>query len=247
MRVNDEIVNIDYNSTKTFFEHRMNKYNSENPYALTMYQDNNPKLVEERNAKEIEIIKPLLNLQSSSKVLDIACGIGRWSDAITEPIELYCGLDFCEGFIDLAKTRNECLDNRHFFVSDGTKFVECIKEQFNKVKFNVVLMMGFLMYLNDEDLLDVLKQMLEVNADDCTICIREPIGIKSRLTLKDFYSSELEDDYNVIYRTRDEWHYFFEISGLNCEYKIKYENFLFENCLNNRKETSQYFFVLERR
>ena len=247
MRIKNIVIDIDYDETKNFFERRMKKYKEDNPYSLTMYQDNHPELVRERNAKEVEIIRPLLKIQNSSKVLDIACGIGRWSDAIVDEIDQYCGLDYCESFIQLAKKRNEGLKNRSFFVAKGTEILKCINE--NALgKFNTILMMGFFMYLNDSDLLNVLNQVLEATEEESIICIREPIGISERLTLKDFYSNELEDEYNVIYRTRDELYSYFELSFLKKGFEIVREGFLFDDAnLNNRKETSQYLFIFERK
>lgn len=80
------------------------------------------------------------------------------------------------------------------------------------------------------------------------VCIREPIAVQDRLTLKNFYSNELEDNYNAIYRTRDELLAFFQETLLCSGFIVKKEHYLFEeNSLNNRKETAQYYFILERK
>lgn len=60
-------------------------------------------------------------------MLDVACGIGRWSDAITKDIELYCGVDFCSDFIEKAKEKN-LKNNRYFFegkLLKGVKIRAC--------------------------------------------------------------------------------------------------------------------------
>ena len=85
-RIKKNIENIDYEQTLNFFNKRADKYKEENPYSVTMYQDDNPTLVEKRNRAETEKLLPLLRLDDESKILDIACGIGRWSDAITTRI-----------------------------------------------------------------------------------------------------------------------------------------------------------------
>ncbi len=41
-------------STRDFFKKRAQKYNVENPYSVTMYQDNNADLVHKRNQYETE-------------------------------------------------------------------------------------------------------------------------------------------------------------------------------------------------
>ena len=118
MRAKGKIENIDYSETKEFFKHRAGKFREDNPYSVTMYQDNNEKLVRERNKKEIEKLKPLLELVETSRVLDIGCGIGRWGDAITEQIDEYCGIDFSGELIKIARERNE---KANYFFYEGTE------------------------------------------------------------------------------------------------------------------------------
>lgn len=58
---------------------------------------------------------------------------------------------------------------------------------------------------------------------------------------------ELNDYYNAIYRTRDELMVSINEMFLNKGFRIKEEGFLFDDdALNNRKETAQYYYILER-
>lgn len=103
------------------------------------------------------------------------------------------------------------------------------------------------MYLNDRELADTLEQVETISQERTVICIREPLGISKRLTLKDFFSEELEDNYNAIYRTRQELRKFIDRAFLQKGFIVSQEGFLFEeDALNNRKETAQYFYMLER-
>lgn len=245
MRIKREKKTISYNETHSFFDTRAKKYNELNPYAVTMYQDNNPELVKERNNAEVEKIKPMLKLDEKSKILDVACGIGRWSDAIEENILEYCGIDFCKEFIDIAIERNQ-KENRFFYNSCSTDVKKCMIEQ-QKRGFNRVLLVGALMYLNDKDVEDTLEQIESLCDTHTIICIREPIGIGERLTLKEQFSDELKDDYNAIYRTKEEFENIFENKLLNKGFNINSSDFMFaEKKLNNRKETTQYYWIIER-
>ena len=67
MRLKDKTENLDYCETKRFFGKRANKYNENNPYAVTMYQDNNAELVKQRNTKEIEKLYPMLKIDQKFK------------------------------------------------------------------------------------------------------------------------------------------------------------------------------------
>lgn len=119
--------------------------------------------------------------------------------------------------------------------------------QARKNDFNRVLLIGALMYLNDNDVQDTLEQIEGLCANHAIICIREPIGIEERLTLKEQFSDELQDDYNAIYRTQSELEEMFDdflikkgFSISKCDYMYKQKE------LNNRKETAQFYWILER-
>lgn len=245
MRIAEKITEIDYDDTKHFFKNRAEKFNIDNPYSVTMYQDNNAKLVEERNLHEVAKLLPLLKVRNTSKVLDIGCGIGRWADALPNEITEYCGIDFSKELIEIAKKR---INLNHFsFYEGATNGVEKILNENEKGKYNTILMIGILLYLNDNDSLSLFEQIQRISEEHTIIVIREPVGIEKRLTLKNFFSEELKDNYNAIYRTSDELLNFFEKTILKNGFKITNEGFLFdEDALNNRKETAQYYFVLER-
>lgn len=78
--------------------------------------------------------------------------------------------------------------------------------------------------------------------ENSIIYILDTISVlDTRLTLKNFYSSELESDYNAIYRTEDELLEFFKIID-NIELVDKNEIF---KELNDFDETSYKYFILK--
>ena len=71
--------------------------------------------------------------------------------------------------------------------------------------------------------------------------------MEERLTLKDYFSDELQDNYNAIYRTQQEMLKFIKDNFVQTGFDITQQDFLFkEDDLNNRKETRQYYYILER-
>ncbi|MCI8377463.1 MAG: class I SAM-dependent methyltransferase [Lachnospiraceae bacterium] len=246
MRIKRQKENIQYNDTKKFFQNRAKKYQKNNPYSVTMYQDNNPALVRERNQKEVQKLLPKLRLSADSKILDIACGIGRWAEAIQMEIDRYCGIDFSGELIEIAGERNE-RPNFFFYEGSALEVEKVLGERQSGVLFNTILIMGAQIYFNDIDIPSFYTQVCNLCAEQAIICMREPIGIEDRLTLKEFFSDELQDDYNAIYRTRQEYQIFFEDVLFQKGFSVKDEGVLFEeNMLNNRKETSQYYWIFER-
>lgn len=106
MRIKGEKVNTDYSKTKSFYEARGTKYNEEHSCVATMFQDQRPQMTDERNWEEIARILPFLQLDGTSRVLALGCGIGRWADSIICPIESYLGIDFSENLVQIARSRN---------------------------------------------------------------------------------------------------------------------------------------------
>ena len=208
-----------------------------------MYQDSHPELTEKRNNQEVKKLKNLLKLDSSSKILDLACGIGRWAEQIDSNIAYYYGIDFASNLIEIAKKRNT--SEKKFFLNGA---ITDIQKLIPNKMFNRVLIIGALVYLNDNDIAQMFTQIEHLCESNCIICIREPIALEERLTLKDFFSEELASNYNAIYRTRSELINLLSPPLLEHGFFISQEGFLFENesQLNNRKETSQYFFILQR-
>lgn len=246
MRIKEKKEEISYVDTQEFFRNRAKKYNDDSPYVTTMYQDKHPEIVNERNKLEVSKLLPLLKLDENSRILDVSCGIGRWAEAITKRIDRYCGVDFCEDFIELAKKRNPA-SNKTFLVGRSAEITRVLKES-NIGKFNRALIVGALMYLNDSDMENCLVQVEESLEKNAVILIREPVGLNARLTLKEEFSSDMETFYNAIYRTREELKSAFADKLLAKGFKISQEDFLFDAPnLNNRKETSQYYFILERK
>lgn len=245
MRIKNKVENIDYNETRLFFKKRAEKFQENNPYSVTMYQDNHAEIVKQRNKKEIEKLLPKLCIEKTSKVLDVACGIGRWADALPDDIVEYCGLDFSEELINIANKRND--KSKFSYCVGSASEIEAVLKKNGKGLYNRILIMGLLIYLNDRDMISTLEQIQKVCEENTIICIREPIAIEERLTLKDFFSEELEDNYNAIYRTREELLESINNIFISRGFEIKEQGLLFDDAaLNNRKETTQYYYILER-
>jgi len=243
MRIKGEKVDIDYAKTKKFFDSREEKYREDYPYVTTMYQDAHPQLTDERNRAEVSKILPLLQLDENARVLDLGCGVGRWADAIECEITEYFGVDFSAGLIQIARSRNK----RHGFrfeqmsVCDFGEYFRAHKMK----RFNCLIIAGVLIYLNDSDVEELFRLFSDILAPEALVYMREPVGIQDRLTLKDFYSEELAQDYNTIYRTAGEYRHMLEKNAP--DFAVIQADYLFDHpSLNNRKETSQYYYILKK-
>ncbi len=246
MRIIGGVEKIDTKEVKDFFNKRAEKYDSlENPYSVTMFRDKDSDFIDKENERERSKLLPLLELNSESTVLDLACGIGRWADFIDLPIKEYCGVDFSDELIEIAKRR--VTKPEHYFYSGDLTELESVLKANNKGSYNKVLLFGILLYVNDKDLDTILEQTEKRCDEHALICIRVSIAHTDRLTLKDFYSNELDDNYNVIYRTDAEMRSFFERKLEPKGFTLVESGPMFEeNDLNTRKETKQYYYILKR-
>lgn len=225
---------INSNNVKNFFSERANR-DLESELSIVLFQDketSEKRHIEEKNAFHEHIDC------TGKKVFEIGCGIGRWVDTLHDKCDSYLGIDYTEDMIDIAnKTRN--FDNCKFQVMSATDI--CEEELLIKPPFDIIIISGVLMYINDEDLTKVIENINRIGSENKKLFIMEPIScMESRLTLKDFYSEGLDADYNAIYRTEGEYVEVFK----DLNYNSLFSDYIFED-ISHHSETSNKFFVIE--
>lgn len=246
-RITGRRVAIDYDATQSFFESRGQR-DYANLLSATMYQDRQPELVEARDLAEKVAVESILGLADVSRVLDIGCGIGRWGWFLEErcPDLDYLGLDFSASLVGKAQQeaqRRGCARLK-FQIMSATDMHEAVLLQ--PAPFELLLISGLLIYLNDDDCVKVLGDAARFCATGGAVYLREPVGISGRFTLDRFYSEELADEYSAIYRSVSELKAMMAEAFVGQGISIEREGFLFPDGLEKRLETRQYYFVLRR-
>lgn len=247
-RIKTNKIAIDEDDVKLFFNNRVN---TNLPYLInyTNYQDKHPELALERDKYEKDRIMPFLNLQSESRVLDIGCGVGRWGNHILKILSnqgMYVGADYSGNILNLAK--NHFRENKNFYFCESS-FQDILLNLPGNIKqnnFNVILINGVMMYINDTDLAQCMSNLKELIAVGGRICIKESVGLHDRLTLNKIYSEELESQYSAIYRGVDEYNILFRDAFSGDKYNIVYQDVMWQGDLANRKETTAYFWIIEK-
>lgn len=232
---------IDNASILEFFDTRAKKINTLDHLRVVMYQDNNPDLVVHRDVVEKDILLPKLKLDDKARILDVGCGTGRWLDSLDDNFAYYHGIDISKGFISYAQNKFKYRNNIRFSVASVNNLSLEILEE--KEKFTQLLCIGVLIYLNDEDLIRALQCINDMMDNNAKLIFREPIALVERLTLINEYSEDMQQSYSAIYRTKDELIGFFNLYVKR--FRVSNFNKLFDDKLNNRKETQQYYFILE--
>ena len=247
-RIKTNKIAIDEDDVKLFFNNRVNK---NLPYLInyTNYQDKHPELALERDKYEKDRIMPFLNLQPESRILDIGCGVGRWGNHILKILSnqgMYVGADYSGNILNLAK--NHFRENKNFYFCESS-FQDILLNLPGNIKqnnFNVILINGVMMYINDTDLAQCMSNLKELVTVSGRICIKESVGLQDRLTLNKIYSEELESQYSAIYRGVEEYNILFRDAFSGDKFNIVYQDVMWQGDLANRKETTAYFWIIEK-
>ena len=227
--------NISSKKIKDFFDKRA-EIDVEYLLSITEYSDaENSK---QRHLKESEILLNELDFENK-KVLEIGCGTGRWAEVLHDKVKEYNGIDYSKNLIKIAN-ENYNYPNCHFQELSAMDINE--KILITDGPFDILLITGVLLYINDDDIRKIVKEASKLIKEDAVIFIKEPLSnMENRLTLKDFYSESLENDYNAIYRTPEELlELFKDIKNIS---NVKMGDMY--NELNEREETGYKYFVIE--
>lgn len=236
---------IDAAAVENFFSKRAEKAKTIGALRAVIYQDKHPDLPERRDSAEKALLLPKLALQNQSRLIDIGCGTGRWTKVVAPLVKLYHGTDFAAGLIDIACKENGHLENVHYTIINS-KFVklDAIGESQG---FDRILVIGLLMYLNEEDVIETLRRIAELADSECRLIIREPVAIDNRLTIKEHFSTDLDQFYNAIYRTESELLHLITETLSPSGFRLLDSGFVFDNAeMNNRIETVQKWYVLQK-
>ena len=242
-RIYNNLVELDKEAVKMFFNKRASKNIEKDINNSTMLQDNQPEIANKRDIVEKETIEPYFNTNENSKILDIGCGTGRLASIFKEKdMSIYTGIDISEKLILIANKLYEGNKKFSFFSKDPITFFEE-----NTNIFDIEILSGVLNYINDEELIEILTSIEKCTSKEAIIYLRMPISVKNeRLTLKEFWSDELEEEYNSIYRTDKEYQFF--LNKYLPTYSLILNDFLYkEDKLNNREETKQKVYILKKK
>jgi SAM-dependent methyltransferase len=224
-----------------FFEGRGARYSVDHPLTAVLYQDQNPQIAMERDRYEKSLVLPKLALDGSQRVLDVGCGIGRWADALLPQVEAYQGLDFSPSLVAIARERWKDEPRAQFDVVSADRVST---QALGGRRFDRIIVAGLMLYLNDLQVVQSLRGLMEVADENCLLYVREPLGVTDRLTLNAHPSDELQQDYSAIYRSLSEMqealNHALAAGGFE---PVSFEQLYPDGNLNNRVETRQYWLL----
>ncbi|WP_037354226.1 class I SAM-dependent methyltransferase [Selenomonas sp. FC4001] len=243
-RIKGDAIDIDDQNVKEFFSNRVKK---ELPYRYnyTNYQDANPELVLMRDKCEKEKIIPLLQLNGKENVLDIGCGVGRWGDYFSgKEGYSYIGADYCKEILDIAEKHFQGNENVSFIHTSFQDLAYMLSAAKVNMYFDLVLINGVLMYINDDDITTCLQGIKELVKPSGRVYVKETVGKESRLTLLNIYSEELLSNYSAIYRSKEEYNELWNVCW-PC-WNIYDQGALWGEGIQKRSETETYYWLFQK-
>jgi SAM-dependent methyltransferase len=239
-RIYGEKTAIDSESVKKFWDNNARKDPSLKSVLLGYdFGENSASL---HNQKEIKIVSGFIG-NGKKTVFDIGCGIGRWAYNLKQIIQKYDGIDFSEEFIKSANANFKDFDEINFYCMPATN----IDQTKLLKKYNVVVMTGVSMYINDENLGNLYANINNFTEKGSFLYIQDSISLLgTRLTLKDFDSKELKTKYNAIYRTRDEYETLFKKHLTEFKTNRNGSDLLLDENSGAREETNARYWLLKR-
>ena len=242
-------IDINESEVKSFFDRRCEK---KLPYLYNYvnYQDKHPELALERDRYEKDKILPLLNLRQGSRVLDIGCGVARWAtEGFMGTISsegIYVGVDYTAGLLDMARKNTASHSNCRFYCGRFQDILSVLPDELKEAGFDVILVNGVMMYINDEDIASCLDSVNKLLAPAGIAYLKESVGFTERLTLNETYSDELTSNYSAIYRSIAEYDAFFAQYLPDSAFTVLERDDMWKWNLHNRRETTAYYWIIRK-
>lgn len=109
-------------------------------------------------------------------MLDIGCGNGRLAAMVLPLCGFYCGVDFSEGMV--AATEKVCRQavSHARYALHAMSFSQVVEKDtaFFGGSFDVVMISGVCMYINDTELTQIFSCLPRLLSNHCTLYFAEP-------------------------------------------------------------------------
>ena len=152
-----------------------------------------------RLQKEIETISDWLGaVNDSGRVLDVGCGAGTWSEIFSQRYKTVIGIEQSSLMLKAARERVASLPNVKILEGDG-------RHDLPEGSFDMIFLGGLCMYLNDDDLIELLHSLKNRLTEGGSIILRE-----STLHQGVYLA---QGEYQAVYRSVNLYHQLFDDAG----------------------------------
>jgi trans-aconitate methyltransferase len=176
---------IDYTVVRRYFQSAASDTAATASYMA--HEQNLPdNSVRYRLRKEIETIDDWLEMvPQAGRVLDVGCGAGTWTKIFADRYDSVVGIEQSPSMVVAAQTL--------LAPCPGAKIVEGdIREDLPEGPFDLIFLGGLCMYLNDLDVVALLRSLKDRLASGASIVLRESTVPQGKVTAR--------GDYQAVYR-----------------------------------------------
>jgi uncharacterized protein len=192
---------------KDFWNKRADKFMLGQSLSATNLEENS-ELQKIKLNLERKKIQSVINIKSTDICLDLGCGLGYWTEFISQKSKKVMGVDYSQKMIKIAQNnaRKKDIQNVEYICSDASEYS-------NENVFDFIFISGLLLYLSDLDMRALVKNINNFSKSGTSLILREPTGLDGRHLIVDKFSETLNAKYSAVYRTRDELISSFEAIG----------------------------------
>jgi SAM-dependent methyltransferase len=152
-----------------------------------------------RRHKEIQTISDWINAEGASgRVLDVGCGAGAWAEIFATRYKTVIGVEQSTMMLKAARERVARLPNVKIFEGDG-------RNDLPEGSFDMIFLGGLCMYLNDGDVMALIRSLKSRLVEGGSIILREST-IRQGVSL-------LRGEYQAVYRSVNQYHQLFKGAG----------------------------------
>ena len=161
-----------------------------------------------RHKMEKEHLFRLVKVEPYMSILDLGCGVGRYSIEFAKRCGSVLAIDYSQTFIEYAKeaARDEGITNITFLCQSITDF-----SYLENLHFDIIHLGGVLMYMNDESIEKLIYKLKHHLWKDGVLIKRGTIALKQRI-----YGGQSNP---YICRTVDEYQNIFQNYGFTLIYR----------------------------
>ncbi len=152
-----------------------------------------------RRHKEIRTISDWLNaVRYSGRVLDVGCGAGIWAEIFSKHYKTVIGVEQSTMMLKAARERVARLPNVKIIEGDG-------RNNLPEGPFDMIFLGGLCMYLNDVDVMALLRSLKSRLVEGGSIILREST-VRQGVSLS-------RGEYQAVYRSVNQYHQLFKGAG----------------------------------
>jgi cyclopropane fatty-acyl-phospholipid synthase-like methyltransferase len=160
--------------------------------------EEDPELLKLKVKKETEKIFSRIRLRKEMNLLDLGAGGCQWSLRFAPYVAKVWAVEYSAEMLAIARAqiREKEISNIVLIHQNAQGFTA-------DIKFDIVFISGLLIYLNDNDLQELLTNLEDHTHPGTLIVLRDGTGLLGRYEINNRFSENLHAYYSAIYRTRE--------------------------------------------